>query len=149
MAASAVAYASGSRATFAHVTTDPEFSRQPVRIHDDQRAHKSVSAHAYTVGSDVVFQRGYDPSARAGRLALAHELTHVVQQRTGPVDGTPAVGKVRISNPSDQFEREAAANAERVISADTAGSGKFMSERGGQTRPLTGKTGSAIGLTSW
>jgi hypothetical protein len=92
-----------------------------VRIHDDARAHDSavaVNAHAYTVGNDVVFQRDrYDPASQAGRTTLAHELTHVVQQRSGPVDGTPAAGGVRVSNPSDRFEREAAANAERARSA--------------------------------
>ncbi len=92
-----------------------------VRVHDDSRAHDSavaVNAHAYTVGSDVVFQRNqYDPGSSTGRLTLAHELTHVVQQRSGPVDGTPAAGGVRISDPGDRFEREAAANAERVMAA--------------------------------
>ncbi len=48
---------------------------------------------------------------------LAHELTHVVQQRSGPVDGTPADGGVQVSDPSDRFEQEAAANAERAMSA--------------------------------
>jgi hypothetical protein len=92
-----------------------------VRVHHDARAEESaraVNAHAYTVGSDVVFQRDrYDPSSEAGRLTLAHELTHVVQQRSGPVDGTAAPGGIRLSDPSDRFEREAAANAERVTSA--------------------------------
>ena len=92
-----------------------------VRIHDDSKAHDSavaVNAHAYTVGSDVVFQRDrFDPTSETGKLTLAHELTHVVQQRSGPVDGTPAAGGVKISDPSDRFEREAAANAERVMSA--------------------------------
>ena len=92
-----------------------------VRIHDDAKAHDSavaVNAHAYTVGSDVVFQRDrFDPSSAAGKVTLAHELTHVVQQRSGPVDGTPASGGVRISDPSDRFEREASSNAERVMSA--------------------------------
>jgi hypothetical protein len=91
-----------------------------VRVHTDDRAHasaQSVSAHAYTVGPNVVFQRDkYDPSSTDGRTMLAHELTHVVQQRSGPVDGTPAGGGVRVSDPSDRFEREAAANAERVMS---------------------------------
>jgi Zn-dependent peptidase ImmA (M78 family) len=45
---------------------------------------------------------------------LAHELTHVVQQRSGPVDGTPAEGGISVSDPSDRFEREAVENAERV-----------------------------------
>jgi hypothetical protein len=75
-----------------------------------------VSAHAYTVGSNSVFQRGgYEPGSAAGQKLLAHELTHVVQQRSGPVDGTPAAGGVSVSDPSDRFELEAAANAERVM----------------------------------
>lgn len=90
-----------------------------VRVHTDGAAHESavaVGAHAYTVGSDVVFQRDrYDPASPAGRVTLAHELTHVVQQRSGPVDGTPAEGGIRVSDPSDRFEREAAATAERAM----------------------------------
>src|SRR4051794_32570705 len=92
-----------------------------VRVHTDSRAHESaqaVGAHAYTVGSNVVFQRDrYDPSSDEGRQTLAHELTHVVQQRQGPVDGAPAAGGIRVSDPSDRFEREAAATAERVMAA--------------------------------
>ena len=91
-----------------------------VRVHDDSRAHDSavgVNANAYTVGSNIVFQRDrYDPSSAAGKVTLAHELTHVVQQRSGPVDGTPAGGGIKVSDPSDRFEREASANAERVMS---------------------------------
>ncbi len=94
-----------------------------VRVHDDSAAADSasaVNAHAYTVGSNVVFQRDqYDPSSHAGRTTLAHELTHVVQQRSGPVDGTAAPGGIKVSDPSDRFEREASANAERVMSAPT------------------------------
>lgn len=91
-----------------------------VRIHTDSAAHesaKAVNAQAYTVGSNIVFQRGlYDPSSPSGQHMLAHELTHVVQQRNGPVDGTDAGGGVKISDPSDRFEREAAANADRIMS---------------------------------
>jgi hypothetical protein len=95
-----------------------------VRVHTDDHAHtsaQSVNAHAYTVGSNVVFQRDrYDPGSTEGRTMLAHELTHVIQQRNGPVDGAPADGGVRVSDPSDRFEREAAANAERAMSAPAA-----------------------------
>jgi hypothetical protein len=91
-----------------------------VRIHTGSAAHesaRSVDASAYTAGSNIVFQRNqYDPSSSGGRLALAHELTHVVQQRTGPVDGTDAGGGIRVSDPSDRFEREAVATASRVMS---------------------------------
>jgi hypothetical protein len=90
-----------------------------VRLHTDGAADasaKAVNAHAYTVGSHIAFQRSaYDPGSAEGRTTLAHELTHVVQQRSGPVDGTPAAGGVAISDPSDRFEREAAATAERAM----------------------------------
>jgi hypothetical protein len=92
-----------------------------VRVHTDSAAHdsaKSVDAHAYTVGSNVVFQRDkYDPSSTEGKTMLAHELTHVVQQRNGPVDGTPAGGGIKVSDPADRFEREASANAESAMSS--------------------------------
>jgi hypothetical protein len=92
-----------------------------VRLHDDTAAATSaqaVNAHAYTVGSHIVFQRDtYDPSSTQGRTTLAHELTHVVQQRSGPVEGTSAPGGIKVSDPSDKFEREAAANADRAMSS--------------------------------
>ena len=95
-----------------------------VRVHDDSSAAASaqaVNAHAYTVGSNIVFQRDqYDPSSAAGKTTLAHELTHVVQQRSGPVEGTSAPGGIKVSDPSDRFEREASANADRVMSAPAA-----------------------------
>lgn len=92
-----------------------------VRVHTDGAADhsaRSVNAQAYTVGSNIVFQRDtYDPASPTGQHMLAHELTHVVQQRGGPVDGTDTGGGVRVSDPSDRFEREAAANADRLMSA--------------------------------
>ena len=95
-----------------------------VRIHDNSAAAASasaVNAHAYTVGSNVVFQRDtYDPFSHGGQVTLAHELTHVIQQRSGPVDGTSAPGGIQVSDPSDRFEREASDNAERVMSTPAA-----------------------------
>jgi hypothetical protein len=92
-----------------------------VRVHRDSAADESaqaVSAKAYTVGSHVAFQSGaYDPGSDAGRHVLAHELTHVVQQRSGPVDGTGAPGGIRVSDPSDPFEREASDIANRAVSS--------------------------------
>ncbi len=96
-----------------------------VRVHTDAAAAKSaaaVSARAYTVANEVVF--GADAPAldsAAGKRVLAHELTHVVQQRHGPVAGTPAGNGVFISDPSDTFEQAAEANAERVMSARPEG----------------------------
>ena len=94
-----------------------------VRVHDDGAASasaKAVNAHAYTVGSNIVFQRdAYDPSSQSGRTTLAHELTHVLQQRSGPVDGTSAPGGIKVSDPGDRFEREASANADRIMASPT------------------------------
>jgi hypothetical protein len=82
-----------------------------VRVHTDSAAAasaQSVQARAYTVGNEIVFDSGhYQPGSDSGRHTLAHELTHVVQQRSGPVDGTPAGGGIQLSDPSDRFERAA------------------------------------------
>ena len=59
-----------------------DFSR--VRVHSGiaaEQAARDVNAHAYTVGHDIVFGAGrFVPGTYEGRLLLAHELTHVVQQ---------------------------------------------------------------------
>ena len=58
-----------------------------VRIHNDREAADSaeaVNARAYTVGRNVVFNRGeYRPDTNAGRQLLAHELVHSLQQSVG------------------------------------------------------------------
>ena len=55
-----------------------------VRIHQGASAdslNRSLSAKAFTSGSDIFFRSGeYDPGSRQGQQLLAHELTHVVQQ---------------------------------------------------------------------
>ena len=60
-----------------------DFSR--VRVHTDSRAAESAKALnslAYAIGRDVVFGQGqYAPETITGKRLLAHELTHVVQQR--------------------------------------------------------------------
>ncbi|MCP2342453.1 eCIS core domain-containing protein [Actinomadura rupiterrae] len=91
-----------------------------VRVHTDAVGHEAaeaVDAHAFTSGAHIVFQRGrYDTASSAGRTMLAHELTHVIQQRSGPVAGTDSGDGLKVSDPSDRFEREAEANAARVMS---------------------------------
>jgi hypothetical protein len=58
-----------------------------VRVHTDAAAANSaqqVNALAYTVGGDIAFRAGaYQPHSRHGQALIAHELTHVVQQRAG------------------------------------------------------------------
>ncbi|MET8949954.1 eCIS core domain-containing protein [Streptomyces sp. NPDC004393] len=85
-----------------------------VRIHDDDAARSSaaeVGARAYTSGHHVVIGRG-----GADKHTLAHELTHVIQQRQGAVSGTDNGAGLRISDPSDTYEQAAESNARRVMS---------------------------------
>jgi hypothetical protein len=83
-----------------------DFSR--VRIHTDARATESaraVSALAYTVGRDVVFDaRQYAPGTKARRQLLAHELTHVLQQSSRPF---AAGATVQMGAPADAYEQQA------------------------------------------
>ena len=98
-----------------------------VRIHTGGNADasaKQLGAHAYTVGDDVVFANGkYDPASPAGQRTLAHELTHVVQQRSGPVDGTDSGGGVKVSHPSDRYEQAAETMADHVTAGQIADTG--------------------------
>jgi hypothetical protein len=68
-----------------HFDMHHDFSH--VRIHTDTKAAESartINALAYTVGNNIVFGAGqYSPSTFGGKHLLAHELTHVVQQRNG------------------------------------------------------------------
>jgi hypothetical protein len=92
-----------------------------VRVHTDAAAARSagsVQALAYTVGNDVVFQSGtYQPGTSSGQRMLAHELTHVLQQRAGPVEGAATAGGIALSDPTDRFERAADDSAERFMSS--------------------------------
>ncbi|WP_443072390.1 eCIS core domain-containing protein [Streptomyces sp. RPT161] len=84
-----------------------------VRIHADTAAQRSAAelgARAYTSGSHVVIGQG-----GGDKHTLAHELTHVIQQRQGQVAGADNGNGLRVSDPSDRFEREAEANAHRVM----------------------------------
>ncbi|MCQ4045113.1 DUF4157 domain-containing protein [Streptomyces rubrisoli] len=84
-----------------------------VRVHtgaDAQRSAQELGARAYTSGNHVVLGDG-----GGDRHTLAHELTHVIQQRQGPVAGTDHGNGLRVSDPSDRFERAAEDNARRAL----------------------------------
>lgn len=93
-----------------------------VRLHTDGEAAKSaegIDAQAYTVGRDVVFgSEKYAPETSAGQHLLAHELTHVVQQRRS---GAPSIAQasLEVSDPADASEREADEAAERAEAGES------------------------------
>jgi Domain of unknown function (DUF4157) len=96
-----------------------------VRVHTGAAARAAaaaINARAFTVGSHIVV--GDD-----GKRTLVHELSHVIQQRTGLVSGSDRGNGLRLSDPSDPFERAAESNAARVMSGSA-----FLS----QATPRTG-----------
>nr|WP_257133551.1 DUF4157 domain-containing protein [Streptomyces sp. f51] len=115
---------------------DADFSN--VRLHTGAAARDSaaeIGARAYTSGSHIVIGDG-----GGDQHTLAHELTHVIQQRTGPVSGTDDGTGLRISNPSDRYEREAEANASRVLSRPPAHSTAAESAGHAPSSPDTAAT---------
>ena len=86
-------------------------SLDDVRVHTDDTADalaRSVSARAFTTGSDVYFANGeHQPGSSGGDELLTHELAHVVQQRDAPTSGP-----LTVSMPGDALETEAEAIAD-------------------------------------
>lgn len=87
----------GTRAFF-----EPRFGYDfgSVRLHTDSRATESaarIHANAYAVGNNLVVANGRcAANTHAGRLLLAHELTHVIQQAQLPLP------RVQRDNPHKQ-----------------------------------------------
>ncbi|QBJ91566.1 DUF4157 domain-containing protein [Streptomyces seoulensis] len=110
-----------------------------VRVHTGRAATDSAAqmgARAYTSGSHIVIGKG-----GGDRHTLAHELTHVIQQRNGPVSGTDTGQGYSVSDPSDRFERAAEANARKVMSGPAPGGQGRTGEGGGDpgaSRPAAG-----------
>jgi hypothetical protein len=81
-----------------------------VRVHTGSEAAETAhafGARAFTLGRHIVFGAGeYGPSTTAGRRLLAHELTHVVQQRSGLAPGA-------------QVQRQANVGSTQVFDAGT------------------------------
>jgi hypothetical protein len=73
-----------------------------VRVHTGAAAEQStreVSAHAYTAGHNIVFDKGeFSPETQGGRRLLAHELTHVIQQSS--VSAKSSIHRQERSRPS-------------------------------------------------
>jgi len=65
-----------------------------VRVHTGTRAEKTtkqLNARAFTIGRNIVFgAEQYAPRTSNGKKLLAHELTHVIQQKTMPYSNSQA-----------------------------------------------------------
>jgi hypothetical protein len=89
-----------------------------VRVHtspESDQLNRKLGASAFTTGQDIFFSQGaYSPGSSSGQKLLAHELTHVVQQKSGAVQSG---GRMTVNAPGDRFEQEADAVAQNVTSA--------------------------------
>lgn len=106
---------SGTR-TFMESRFGQDFSG--VRAHTNAKAATSaqaVNALAYTVRDNVVFNTGqYTPQTQAGKQLIAHELTHVMQQRTASSSAI-ATKPSAISQTTDLAEQEADTVSQQVM----------------------------------
>ncbi|MEO1124849.1 MAG: DUF4157 domain-containing protein [Cyanobacteria bacterium J06639_16] len=63
-----------------------------VKVHTDAQAdqlNRTIQAKAFTTGNDIFFrQRSYAPTSQEGIELIAHELTHVLQQKSGEQQAT-------------------------------------------------------------
>ena len=85
---------------------EPRFGHDfsQVRVHTDSNASetaKSVNAKAFTLGGNMVFgSNEYQPRSTEGKILLAHELTHTIQQSQSGRLSTASVAQ-RLGNPAD------------------------------------------------
>jgi hypothetical protein len=87
-----------------------------VRVHvgsESDDLNHSLGAKAFTTGDDVFVRSDqYSPSSSSGQELLAHEVTHVAQQRTMSSAGPMTVGAAE-----DSSEHEADSVARSVMNA--------------------------------
>jgi hypothetical protein len=91
-------------------------SFEDVRVHTDAESdalNRSISARAFTTGSDIFFRNDASPGDHG---LLAHELTHVVQQRSGGGSG----GGMTVGPAGDSHEQQADAASTAVTSGAAA-----------------------------
>jgi hypothetical protein len=107
---------SSAAATIQRAVGGPDITA--VRVHTDSsaaRAADSFDARAFTIGSDIAFGPGeFRPGTLEGDALIAHELAHVVQQRSAPA----SVDAARSDGANEgALEEEADAAAVEVVSA--------------------------------
>jgi hypothetical protein len=84
-----------------------------VRVHTDgeaDRLNRSIQARAFTTGQNIFLRQGeFRPGSTEGQRLLAHELTHVVQQKLGRVRETRPINGMEF-NDDVGLENEAERN---------------------------------------
>ncbi len=122
---------------------EPRFGRDfgDVRVHsrpEAAAAANTLRARAFTHGSDIVFGAGeFSPGTRSGRQLLAHELTHVVQQK----GGAPAIQReLATPPPATPARAQPALTAAQITAAIRFNRSLYDAERTKQLQDLIGTT---------
>jgi len=114
-----------------------------VRVHADTgaaRLSRDFNARAFTIGSDVAFGAGeYRPGTLVGDALLAHELAHVIQQRSTSASSPLLKDGVESDALEDDADRAAVM---AVISTRNASSGRTA----GANRESFPRLRSSLGL---
>ena len=96
-----------------------------VRVHTDVLAdqlNQSIQAKAFTTGQDLFFKKGeYQPGSRGGQELIAHELTHVVQQK-GVGEWAKTTSRRRVEGQ----EQQPKASLERRENRESTGRARYV-----------------------
>ena len=110
-----------------------------VRVHTDSQAEKAaeeLGARAFTRGRDVYFNKGeYNPSTQDGKETLAHELTHVAQNRRREEKTLPA-SSAAIEKEADELGR-LVASGHRVQVQETSDTSAIYRQASSAPRQAT------------
>ena len=116
-----------------------------VRVHQGPSAD-SLSALAFTQGRDIHFAPGrYNPASAEGQRIIAHELTHVVQQRHGRV-AVPSGGGVPL-NEDASLESEADTLGARAVQGESVV--EDATRQGNGSRSVNPSVAPVQGMMGW
>jgi hypothetical protein len=118
---------------------EPRFGHSfaDVRVHRGPLASASardIGAMAYTVGSQVVVDDAhYDASGEGGRRLLAHELTHVLQQKGAAPTGSAQAAVTPVASVAPKVQRTPNFDADcsgwhRCIIEDAIANAKLLAD---------------------
>ena len=89
-----------------------------VKINKDSKEADELNALAFTQGNSIHFKKGeFDTTSSKGQELIAHELSHVVQQRNKIIDTTYRENNYNI-NDNLSLEKDADADAKKAINGD-------------------------------
>ena len=124
-----------------------------LRVHTGSQsveANKAISARAYTIGHDIHFNEGqYNPESSEGQGLLAHEATHVVQQASGRVPGTPAPGGVRLDSDGLASQQDSTASGRVATTGGKAHAANLQVRRQPAPSPVIPAVGLAVSAATF